>query len=331
MKKIAGILILLLTVFVAENSFAQAAPNAPEEQAVHTAAVIIDGMTLFYVTGIQAAPAGERAETIAARIRKVAADKSIPAASLTVAETEYSTDIMAGNRRLVSIYDVDAAVDRVPRQILARAYLVKIKSAIDKYRQDRSPENLARGAGYSMLAIIGLIVALLLLRRLYLKLYSTLESRYKSRLQALRIQSLEVVRAERIWTTITVILRTTRSVLILIMFYLCFNLVMSFFPWTRLFAKHLLAHVMMPVLVIWQGVQQYIPNLLFLVVLIFITRYFLKLVGLLFSGIESSTLTISGFDPDWAKPTYKIVRLLVIVFALVVAFPYIPGSESPAT
>ena len=45
------------------------------------------------------------------------------------------------------------------------------------------------------------------------------------------------------------------------------------------------------------------------------------------SSVESR---ISGFDADWAQPTYKIVRLLVVVFALVVAYPYIPGAESPA-
>ena len=39
---------------------------------------------------------------------------------------------------------------------------------------------------------------------------------------------------------------------------------------------------------------------------------------------------MNGFDPDWAWPTYRLVRSLVIVFALVVAYPYIPGSESGA-
>jgi small-conductance mechanosensitive channel len=39
---------------------------------------------------------------------------------------------------------------------------------------------------------------------------------------------------------------------------------------------------------------------------------------------------LESFEADWAEPTYKIVRLLVIVFALVVAYPYIPGSSSEA-
>jgi small-conductance mechanosensitive channel len=330
MNKIAGILILLLTAFVAENSFAQAAPNAPEEQAVHTAPVIVDDMTLFSVRGVQAFPAEERAEAIADRIRKVAADKSIPAASLIIAETEYSTDIMAGKVRLVSIYDADAAIDRVPRQVLARAYRARIQSAIDSYRRDRRPENLARSTGYSLLAVIGLIATLVVLRKFYGRLNSILENRYKSRVQALHIQSLEFVKAERVWKAITGTLRTIRLILVLIMCYLCLHLVLSFFPWTRLLAAHLLGYVMKPVWVIGHGILKYAPNLLFIAVLFFLTRYLLKLMRLFFVGIEKRILTISGFDPDWAKPTYRIVRLLVVIFALVVAYPYIPGSESPA-
>src|SRR5207247_1984092 len=34
--------------------------------------------------------------------------------------------------------------------------------------------------------------------------------------------------------------------------------------------------------------------------------------------------------PDWAEPTAKLVRVLIIAAATVVAFPYLPGSESTA-
>ena len=39
---------------------------------------------------------------------------------------------------------------------------------------------------------------------------------------------------------------------------------------------------------------------------------------------------MAGFDPEWSEPTYKLIRLAVIVLALVVAYPYIPGGRSEA-
>jgi small-conductance mechanosensitive channel len=332
MLNVIRFLIVVLTLCGTGKIFAQTAPapDVPREQAVDRAPVVIDDMTLFSLRGVQAYPAEDRVKAVADRIRKVAADRSISTASLVIVESEHSSDIMAGQERLVSIFDVDAAADGVSRQVLARVCLAKIKSSIEKYRKDRSPENLARGAGYSLLVIIGLVAALFLLRHLYRKLYSVLEGRYKSRVHALHIQSLEFVRVERVWTTLTGALKTIRLILILIVFYVCLHLILGFFPWTRLLAANLLDYVMKPVLMLGKGLLKNVPNLLFIAVLIFLIRYFLKLIRLFFAGIENKTLAISGFDPDWAKPTYKIARLLVVVFAVIVAYPYIPGSESPA-
>ena len=59
----------------------------------------------------------------------------------------------------------------------------------------------------------------------------------------------------------------------------------------------------------------------------------IRIARFLFSEIERETReTISwpGFYPEWAMPTYKIVELLIVAFALVIMFPYLPGSDSPA-
>jgi small-conductance mechanosensitive channel len=73
-----------------------------------------------------------------------------------------------------------------------------------------------------------------------------------------------------------------------------------------------------------------VPNLIFIAILVLVTRYLLKLVRLFFSGIASGNITLANFDREWAAPTYRIVRFFALAFAAVVAYPYIPGSTSPA-
>jgi len=75
---------------------------------------------------------------------------------------------------------------------------------------------------------------------------------------------------------------------------------------------------------------QYLPDLVFLAVLALITRWLLKLIRLFFHRVADGTLTLSGFEAEWALPTERILRLLLIAFALVIAYPYIPGSDSEA-
>jgi small-conductance mechanosensitive channel len=230
----------------------------------------------------------------------------------------------------MSIFDVDAALDGVSRQVLAKAYIAKLRTSIEKYRKDRSKESLVKNALFALLATVIFIVSLKLLLWLLRKLNALVEARYKAKIHALHIQSLEFIHAERIWATLTGTVKVIRLVLTFVLLYFYLDVVLSLFPWTRLLAANLLDYALVPLRTMWNGLLKYIPNLIFIIIFVIIVRYVLKLTHLFFSAIESETIKFAGFDKDWAKPTYKAVRLLLIVFAAVVMYPHIPGSESPA-
>lgn len=56
--------------------------------------------------------------------------------------------------------------------------------------------------------------------------------------------------------------------------------------------------------------------------------YILRFFRFIKTEIERGQLKIPGFYPDWAAPTYQIVRVLILAFMLIVIFPYLPGSDS---
>jgi small-conductance mechanosensitive channel len=112
--------------------------------------------------------------------------------------------------------------------------------------------------------------------------------------------------------------------------YLWLGLVLDLFPWTRPLAQRLLELFVDPLRAMALGFLGTLPDLAFLAILFLVARYVLKLIGLFFQGVERGVIALAGFDPEWAAPTYRIVRLLVVVLALVVAYPYIPGSGSDA-
>jgi small-conductance mechanosensitive channel len=85
-----------------------------------------------------------------------------------------------------------------------------------------------------------------------------------------------------------------------------------------------------PLLEFGRGTVRSLPGLAFLVVLYFLTRALLRFLKSAFDAVQAGSVQFEGFDAEWADPTYKIVRLLVVIFALVVAYPYVPGSGSEA-
>ena len=102
------------------------------------------------------------------------------------------------------------------------------------------------------------------------------------------------------------------------------------FPLTRPLAARLLTLVLAPLSRLGSGLLAALPDLAFLLVLYLVTRWVLGLTRLFFEAVARGQVTLSSFEPDWALPTYRIVRIAVVAFALVVAYPYIPGSRSAA-
>ena len=51
---------------------------------------------------------------------------------------------------------------------------------------------------------------------------------------------------------------------------------------------------------------------------------------LFFEQIRLGRIVFKDFPEEWADPTNSIVRVLLIAFGIVVAFPYLPASDSPA-
>ena len=57
-------------------------------------------------------------------------------------------------------------------------------------------------------------------------------------------------------------------------------------------------------------------------------RYLVRLVHYLAREIEAGRLKFNGFYPDWAMPTFHIVRFLLYAFMIAMIYPYLPGSDS---
>jgi small-conductance mechanosensitive channel len=306
-------------------------PASAQEPSFQTSPVTLDGDELFHVRGIQAFPAEERANGISDRIEKLARDHSVRSDAIKAVDTELATEIVAGDRVIMPLVDADAQPEGITQQELAKVYVKKIREAVERYRQDRTPREIGLGILWSVIATIILLVSLLLVRTLFRKVQNgIIEVRLADKIASIRIQSFVIVKAEQIKALLTGTVRTVRLVIILILFYIYFQLVLGFFPWTRPLSNKLLDFIVAPLTTMGKEILQHAPNLIFLAVLAFVTNYMFKLMRLFFEGLESGAITFPGFYPEWAKPTCRIANILFIALMVVVAFPYIPGSNTPA-
>ncbi|MBN2676932.1 MAG: hypothetical protein JXR32_02585, partial [Anaerolineaceae bacterium] len=154
------------------------------------------------------------------------------------------------------------------------------------------------------------------------KITKRIEAERGKRLKDLHFQHVRLMSAYQVTRTLQIAVRYTRYLLNLLLFILYLVCIFSLFPQTRGVVTSILNSVFQVIGDGWNDFMDYLPNLFNLVIIIIITRYGIKLVRFIFQEIEKGTITFSGFHREWATPTYQLVRILVIILALVVAFPY---------
>jgi small-conductance mechanosensitive channel len=301
-----------------------------QESEYARATVMLDGEPLFVVAGVMAYPAEKRAQVIAERIQAVAANRSIPVDTLRIVQTEHGSDILAGDRFLMTVAELDTKSEGVSHQLMAQAVQRRIAEAIRNYRSERTPRAILIKTAYALGATLVVGLLLLGIRRAFRWLDGLAERRFRARIEGLEAQSFRLVQARQIYAGAHGFVMSLRVLSYLAIGYAYLHVVLELYPWSRPLARRLSAIFLSPLGSMASAVLDAVPNLIFLAILTLVTRYLLKLVRLFFSGIDSGTITLPNFDREWAWPTYRIVRFVTVAFAVVVAYPYIPGSTSPA-
>jgi len=306
------------------------APPAAAEVDVPTAPVNIDGVTLFRVRGVSSYSAADRAAAIAQRIAAVAADRQVSPDSFQIVDGPNAVRLVAGNQLLMGVVDADAALEGVSRIELAVAHLARIRQAIAGYREARAPAALSRAAMRTAIATLLLAAVIAAVLFVWRRLDAVLRRRVQERIHSVGIQSFEVVRADQIRAALESVFFGLRAIVLLALVLVYAGYVLAAWPWTRPLSRDAAAFALAPLRTIGAGIVANIPRLVFLAVLFLLVRLALRLIRLFFDELARGAVRLGKFDPDWAEPTYKLVRIAVIAFGLVVAYPYIPGSQSEA-
>ncbi len=331
--KVTGAIVLFLLIWSGFFAQAQSAPGMPAKSISgkqdQSYPVLLGEEILFQIhSGFKSLSAQERAAAISTRIRQLAEDPYFRVSSITVAEADDSIDILAGDRIIMSVFHKEARLRGQTSKDLAEANAAILRKAIARYQEEYGDRNLLQGLFYSAIATLALLGLALLLRLLYRRARVAVEALMQKKSSSLRIQDFEIIRADSVRAILNGAVQIIFTVIFLVAFYVYIQFTLSLFPQTRGFAQELLEFILKPTKTIGLAVLTYIPNLVFIIILGLLTSYVLKLLRPFFAGIEKGTINLENFYPEWAKPTYTLVRFLVIVLAVMIAYPFIPGSDS---
>ncbi|UKJ08445.1 mechanosensitive ion channel family protein [Solitalea lacus] len=316
-------LLICLSIFllIIQTTVAQTPDKAP---------IVLNNDTLFYIyNGFEGITIKERAKVINIRLETVTNNPDFNIDSLKLIDTNNISVIYYKERMLMMVSDEDALKANGKRKEIATQCFQTLKAALNETYEDKSIGHLA----LQFLEVFGVIVVVSLLIWLTNKLSRLFQVQLlkHSEIRLNTIQEkkgLKVSYTKRVLPLIAGIVKILRIAVLILIIYMALPVLFSIFPWTEPIAGKLLAYVLTPLKKILVAVIQYIPNLLTIIVIYLVTRYILRLIHFVAEEIANGTIKITKFYPDWALPTYNIVKFLLYAFMFVVIFPYLPGSES---
>jgi hypothetical protein len=278
------------------------------EAALARAPVVVDGRVLAQVRGIAGRPAEERAAAIEERIVVAARDPSLDPAQVHVEESGDVSRIQAGDQLLMGVFDSDAELEQLDRQVLAEMQAGVLRDAIARYRADRTPEKLVAATERALVAtaiFLALLVAIYLATN---RIARWMTATLRPKVLAMRSQALGFLPGEQVWASISATARALRFLLVALMAYLFAQYTLTLFPSTRPIGMRLASYLLDPLRTLGQQFVDELPSLIFLLVIFVLTRFVLRLLKFSFAAIGSGAVHVSGFEPQWAAPTYRLVR-----------------------
>jgi len=172
-------------------------------------------------------------------------------------------------------------------------WLARLQSALADVFDELATSEVAYGLLFTLVAVGVLVFIFRFTQWLLQRAYARLESWRGTGIPALRIQSYEVMSADRITDILKELARFLRIGALIIALYIAIPAVFSFFPWTRDWVTYLLPYLMAPVYQLFWGIVSFLPNLVAIIVIVVATRYAVRFVRALFTEIANEASTAS--------------------------------------
>lgn len=290
------------------------------------------GDTLLWVNlKLGSTPPKERADQISKRIHSLYESSFFTPDSLQVVRSDWGYEVVyKRSETILIVSELDALWYNKDSKGLAESYAKKIVDAILEEKKENSLTNWLKRIGLVLLTIAGALLLIWLINKGFKWLRIWVHNREHKWFKGLRFSKVQVLSATEQTSFVLKALNVVRLLTVAIGLYLCLPLLFIIFPGTEAIAQTLINWILAPAKKLFNSILHFLPDLFSIAVIYFFINGLVRIVWYFAEQLEKGQITLSGFHKEFAKPTFNIVRFILYAFMLVLIFPLLPGSHSPA-
>lgn len=225
--------------------------------------------------------------------------------------------------------DVDELAGETVASVSAQT-VARLQQALAEADEARTPRRLLVAAS---LAAIGLVTGLLLLWglvRAHRRFAGRLVEVAEQRLARTGLTDVASLRASRLLEFQRGLLTVIAMGIGIVVAYSTITFVLRRFPYTRPWGESMRGFLLTTVENLALGIVHAIPGLFTIALIFVIARFLGRLIAIWFTAVEQGRTRVRWLYPETAQPTRRLITVLLWLFTIVVAYPYMPGSESDA-
>jgi small-conductance mechanosensitive channel len=312
---------LLLSLVLAAAPVPEAAPPVELELANRTI------LTLRATTsGITPAI---RATAIQGRLSELASHA--PAGEVGTREIENGYLITIGGEAAFRIFreDVDPLSDDTLEAVRDRT-VANLSTALAEIAEARSVPRLLRAIGVSVIATALLVTFLFLLGRLAAWVRPRLEAAGRKSIMRAGSAELADQTLGHLRGLLKMLIVAAGWTAAAVATYAWLVAVLEAFPYTRSWGEALGSHLSGALGDLAKDIGRGLPGLIVVAIILVGTRWLTGVVRRIFDAVEGGRLELRGLHPDTIPATRRIASVLLWLFAIAVAYPFVPGAQSTA-
>ncbi len=196
------------------------------------------------------------------------------------------------------------------------------------FLEDDNIRFILKNSLLGILVVVLLYIEVILLLKFSRKIKHKIDVSKTSALNDLKVNSFKIIDGKRKKLFLKKLVGLFTVIFILALAYVSLILIIYLFPGTREMVTKLLSLVTQPLSKIIDSIISYLPNLVSIIIHVYVFKFFIKIVKSIRDEVAQGTLTVPGFDPTFAQPTAKIIIFLSYAFFIALVFPLLPGSDS---